>query len=44
MIDHMNIGCSVIAIAAILAAYFSSGDKAFGFWVIALFAMFGAAS
>lgn len=34
----------LIAIAAIVAALFSAGDKAFGFWLLAVFAIIGASS
>ena len=36
--------CGMISIFAILAAWQTSGDKAFGFWLLALFALIGAAN
>lgn len=38
------LACGLIAIAAIAAAYHSTGDKAFGFWLLALLALAGAAN
>lgn len=31
----------IVAVAAIVGAWHSSGDKAFGFWLLAVFALMG---
>lgn len=43
----MNTGamaCGIIGVTAVAAALHSKGDKAFGFWLIAVFALIGAAN
>lgn len=36
--------CGLVALASIAAAWHSNGNKAFGFWLLAVFALIGAAN
>lgn len=38
------IACGIIGVTAVTAAFHSKGEKAFGFWLLAAFALIGAAN